>query len=98
MGILMLAYLGLLLEGDIHEQNALKAWLGVAINFCATAVFLSRGKVLLIPGLAMFVGSVVGGYAAARFSLRVDGDKLRWAIVAFGFLMSLIFGSRVLLA
>ncbi|MBS1706203.1 MAG: sulfite exporter TauE/SafE family protein [Armatimonadetes bacterium] len=96
MGILMLAYLGLLLDGDIHEQNALKAWLGVAINFVATAIFLWKGKVLLVPGAAMLVGSVMGGYGAARMSLRVDANKLRWGIVVFGMVMSVVFGSRVM--
>lgn len=87
MGILMLAAFGLFMEGNIHELNAVKTWLGLIINFAASAVFLARGLIWVAPALALMLGAIVGGYAAARISQKVESEKLRIAIVAYGFLM-----------
>lgn len=95
MGILMLASLGLLMEGDIHELNAIKAWLGLLINLVASAIFLWKGLVVLAPALALTVGSIVGGYAAAVCSQRVDSERLRRWIVALGFVMVAWFSYKV---
>jgi uncharacterized membrane protein YfcA len=94
MGIMMLAAFSLYVEGDIHEYNALKNWLGLLINFIATLVFLLPGKT--VGGLAqphidwsiaapMIVGSIIGGYAMARLSQRINSEKLRLIIAAYGF-------------
>lgn len=96
MGILMLAYLGLMLRGNLHEQNAVKAWLGVAINFFATAFFAWNGLILWPVAAAMAVGSVVGGYAAARISLKADPERLRRGIVVIGAVMVVWFTYRTL--
>src|SRR5579872_5280896 len=88
MGIMMLAAFSLYVEGDIHEYNAIKNWLGLLINFIATLVFVipsaARGKE--VPphidwniAFPMVIGSLIGGYAMARISQRVQADKLRIA-------------------
>ena len=94
MGILMLAYLGLMVEGDLHELNALKTWLGLVINLVASALFVGKGLVQLWPAVALTIGSILGGYGAAVFSQRANPDKLRKAIVVYGFLMSGWFAYR----
>lgn len=96
MGILMLALLGLYIEGDLHEHNALKAWLGVAVNLLASAIFFWQGLIDLPAGAAMALGAILGGYAAARLSLRVKADALRTVIVVIGALLSLWFTLRAL--
>jgi hypothetical protein len=96
MGILMLALLGLYIEGDLHEHNALKAWLGVAVNLLASVIFFWQGLIDLPAGAAMALGAVLGGYAAARLSLRVKADALRLVIVVIGALLSLWFTLRAL--
>lgn len=95
MGIMMLAAFSLYVVGDIHEYNAIKNWLGLLINLIATLVFLVAGRVsangsqpphidwrIAIP---MIVGSVIGGYAMARLSQRIDSEKLRIVIAIYGF-------------
>ena len=96
MGIMMLAAFSLYVVGDIHEYNAIKNWLGLLINLIATLVFLIPGRVgvggsqpphidwsIATP---MIVGSVIGGYAMARLSQRIDSEKLRILIAIYGFL------------
>ena len=96
MGILMLAILGVMTDGTLHELNAVKGWLGLLINLVASALFLVQGLVVLWPGLAMMVGAIAGGYYAARLSQRIDPEKLRRAIVALGFVMTGWFTYQVL--
>lgn len=91
MGIMMLAVFGLSMPGTVHELNAVKAVLAVAINVVATIVFVAKGMAIVayLPPLA--VGAIVGGYVGARLSLRVDGERLRVAIALYGFAMTGFF-------
>jgi uncharacterized protein len=91
MGIVMLAVFGLFVEGTLHELNALKAWLGVAINLVASMFFLREGLLWLVPGLFVMAGAIAGGYLSARLSLRLDPDKLRTAVVVLGAAMTIWF-------
>lgn len=91
MGIIMLAVLGLFVEGTLHELNGLKAWLGVAINLVASMFFLHEGLLWLVPGFALMAGAITGGYLSARLSQRVDPEKLRKGVVALGGAMTLWF-------
>jgi len=91
MGILMLAVLGLFVEGTIHELNAVKTWLGLLINLVASVFFLGKGLIVLRPGLALMAGAIAGGYFSARLSQRVDAEKLRKGIVGLGLAMAAWF-------
>lgn len=94
MGIMMLATFALFMEGNIHEINAVKTVLGVIINLVASIIFIVEGIVILEPAIALTIGSLIGGFAAARWSQRVDSEKLRIAIAIYGFAMALYFGLR----
>jgi len=104
MGIMMLAAFALFIDGNIHELNAVKAWLGLVINFVASIVLILQGifientsaKVLPLEGCALAAGAIIGGFAAARFSQKVDSEKLRKAIVALGLVMVVWFTYRIL--
>jgi uncharacterized membrane protein YfcA len=95
MGIMMLAAFSLYVVGDIHEYNAIKNWLGLLINLVATVVFVVSGRLAAHTGqspqidwsiaLPMIVGSIVGGYAMARLSQKIDSEKLRLMIAVYGF-------------
>jgi uncharacterized membrane protein YfcA len=91
MGIMMLAAYSLFMEGSLHEMNAVKTWLGFIINLVASLIFITQGLVLPVPGLVLAAGSVIGGFIAAKASLKADTDKLRVAIACYGFLMTAYF-------
>jgi uncharacterized protein len=91
MGIMMLATMALTIDATVHELNSLKNWLAVAINVAATVLFIARGLVLPLTALALIIGALIGGYAAARVSQKFNPDKLRWAIVAYGVIMTGVF-------
>ena len=91
MGIMMLATMSLTIDATVHELNSVKNWLAVVINLAATILFFMKGLVLPLPAMAIVVGALIGGYFSAKFSQRFNPDKLRWAIVAYGVIMTGVF-------
>ncbi len=96
MGIMMLACFSLYMDGNTHELNAVKNWLGLVINFTCSIVFFIKKLVLWQPALVLACGAMVGGYLAARFSQRFNPNKLRFAIAAYGYVMGSFFVWRAL--
>lgn len=84
IGILMLAVLGFMGFSDIHRMNGLKNWGGLCINFVAALLFAISGIVNWAVALAMAVGAIAGGYAAAHLAQRVSQAMVRRAIIAVG--------------
>jgi uncharacterized protein len=91
MGIMMLASFALYMEGDIHDINAVKTWLGVIINLVASIVFITQGMILFWPAVALTIGSLFGGFWAAKLSMKVDSEILRKIIAVYGLVASAYF-------
>lgn len=81
IGILMLASLGLMGIGDVNRVNALKTLLAFCINGISVAVFVLEGEVNWRYALLMVPAAILGGYAGARFALRLNPVLVR-AVVA----------------
>ena len=90
IGILLLTSLGLMGMHDLHEANAWKNLLAVAIKGVAVAWFVMAGVLVWPVVLVMTAGSAIGGYAMGRFIQRVDQAKLRWVVVAMGVGMGVV--------
>lgn len=91
MGIMMLAAFALYMEGTIHELNAVKTWLGLIINLAASVMFVMQRLVDPYVALALTAGSIVGGFYAAKFSQKVNPDKMRLVIAIYGVVAGLYF-------
>ncbi len=65
MGIMMLAAMAIAGMTDMHEMNALKIVLAIAINGVALAAFVISGSIAWAPGVVMVVGGIAGGYVGA---------------------------------
>lgn len=89
IGILMLAALGLLGLGDIHQMNGIKNLLALSINGIAAAYFIASGAVLWSDGLPMAAAAVIGGLTGAALARRVGRTVVRRFAVGVGFLMAL---------
>jgi uncharacterized membrane protein YfcA len=94
MGIMMLAAFALFMEGTIHELNAVKTWLGLVINFAASVMFLFQHIIDPSVAIVLTLGSIVGGFYAAKFSQKVNPDKMRLVIAAYGLIASAYFMYR----
>lgn len=94
MGIMMLAVFVLFMQGTLHEINAVKNWLGVFINIVASTIFIAKGLVQMDAALALVVGSLLGGFVAAKLAQKVDADRLRQAISVYGLATACYFAYK----
>jgi uncharacterized membrane protein YfcA len=94
MGIVMLAFLGLVGAGDFHQTNAVKNVMAVAINGVASADFLLHGLVDLRVAALMTAGSILGGLAGARLARRASARHVRRLVVIIGFGMAALLAYR----
>jgi uncharacterized protein len=84
-GILLLAILGLSLEGeDLQRINALKVVLAGLVNLVAGVVFVFSTHVVWLVALLLAVGSSIGGVLGARYGRRLPPAALRALIVVVG--------------
>lgn len=88
IGILMLASLGFLDLGDLHEVNALKNVLAAVINFTAAMWFIASGLIDWPRAAILTVGAVGGYFLGAHYSQRVPQKIVRHAITAVGLAIS----------
>lgn len=88
IGILMLASLGLIGLGNIHEMNALKTVLGSLINGVASALFIFAGLIEWKKAGVMTLGAVLGYYLGSLLSQRVSQKRVRQIITLIGFALS----------
>lgn len=96
IGILMLASLGMLGLGDIHEMNTVKTVLGGFINLVAAGYFVWRGLVDWPQAGSVAVGSLAGYYAGAAFAQTIPQASVRHIASGIGLLLSALFFWRQL--
>lgn len=94
LGILTLAAISILAADDLQHANAVKGMLAALINSVALVIFVASGLVEWQPALVMAVGAVGGGYAGVSLARRLDAQRLRNLIVAWGLVMSAALFAR----
>jgi uncharacterized membrane protein YfcA len=94
MGIMMLAAMAVAGMNDMHEMNALKVGLAIAINGVALAAFVVSGSITWGPGIVMALGGVAGGYAGAAVARRVAGSLVRAIVIVVAWGMTVYFFVR----
>lgn len=90
IGILMLATLGMLGVGNIHEMNTVKSVLGFLINVIAAIYFVMSGLVRWEAAGVMAVGAAIGGFSGAHFAQRIPQQAVRHLITAIGAILTLV--------
>jgi uncharacterized membrane protein YfcA len=88
IGIMMLAAMAIAGMTNIHEMNALKTVLAVAINGVAVAVFVALNTVAWAPGLIMLCGGVAGGYLGAGVARRTNPVYVRIFVTVVAWLLT----------
>jgi len=90
IGILMLASLGFIGFGDIHEMNALKTVLSSLINLVASVWFIFAGLIDWRKAAVMTAGALVGYFLGAHYSQRIPQKRVRQIITTIGLILSAI--------
>lgn len=88
MSILMLATLSFLGIKNIHEMNALKAFLGSCINGIAIVPFCLAGLIVWHQAILMAVGASLGSYFIARYARKLDPKLVRKFVIVIAFMMT----------
>lgn len=89
LGIMLLAVLGLLLDGELNRLNALKQVLALVINVMAAIFFVFSGKVEWAFVAVMAPMSLIGGHLGGTVANRMNAKRLRAVVIAFGVLVAL---------
>jgi uncharacterized protein len=90
IGILMLASLGMLGIGHIHEMNTVKSVLACLINGVAAIYFAWSGLVQWPVAGVISLGALAGGYGGAHFAQKIPQRTVRHLITGIGFALAVI--------
>lgn len=91
MGMMILALLSLMGLANIHEMNAFKGVLGIAINAIAVCMFIAADMVAWQQALVMMCGTIIGGYCGATYAQRLPSESVRQFVIASGLVMTFYF-------
>ena len=81
LGIIILSYLALAGYRDIHAMNGLKLLVSSAVSLIAIALFIADGVIAWYEGTLVLLGTLAGGYVAARLSRRLPQQYVRTVVI-----------------
>ena len=90
IGILMLASLGFIGLGNIHEMNTLKTILSSLINLVAAAWFICAGLIHWPKAGIMTIGATAGYFIGSHFAQRISPARVRQLITLIGLVLSAV--------
>ncbi|MBX3167020.1 MAG: sulfite exporter TauE/SafE family protein [Candidatus Eremiobacteraeota bacterium] len=88
LGVILLGTLALGLADSLRRLNALKAALSLVNGTVSLIVFALFGPVYWPAAWVAAPATLLGGYWGARLASRINDGALRWAIVAYGLVVS----------
>jgi uncharacterized membrane protein YfcA len=81
LGIIILSYLALAGYTDINAMNGIKLLVSSAVSLIAIALFVHGGAIAWREGSVVLLGTLVGGYLAARLSRRLPQRMVRGFVI-----------------
>lgn len=91
IGIMMLAVLCILVDGDIHEINSLKVLFAAMINGVAVIYFISTHSVRWLEAGLLAVGSIIGGYCGPVMAKKVSPALVKGFVSLVGFSIGIYY-------
>lgn len=90
-GIVMLSYLALAGYTNMSAMNGLKLLTSTCVSLSAIALFIYKGEIAWFAGCVVLVGTLLGGYIAARISRRLSQTYVRSFVIFTGVSITLYF-------
>jgi uncharacterized membrane protein YfcA len=84
LGIILLAFLSILMPDDLQHSNALKGILALIVNGVAVLYFIAFGPVRWGPAALMAVFAMAGGYLGVGLARKLGQTWLRRAVIVYG--------------
>ncbi|MFF5213239.1 sulfite exporter TauE/SafE family protein [Streptosporangium sp. NPDC000396] len=94
LGVMMLAILGAFMAEDLHRLNALKSALSLIVGSASALFFTMFGPVEWLPVAVMSLAGLAGGRSGVVLARRVPAQYLRWLVVGFGLVLSIVLFVR----
>lgn len=91
MGIMLLATLAIIEEGDFHKANSIKNIVATVSQAVAAVLFIWKGLVVWPQMLVTVTGCIAGGYLGVLAARRVPEKVVRGVVVAVGATLSIVF-------
>ena len=82
--VLFMAFLAILIPGDLQRLNALKNVLALLVNLVAAVIFIAVAHVAWEAAGLIALGSIVGAQIGAAIGRRLPAQVLRSAVVIIG--------------
>ncbi len=95
LGILLLAFFGLMGERNLHAMNGLKNLVSALLTAVAVSIYVWGGLVEWRPALLMMASATLGGFAGARLAQHLPVKLIRWLVVLMGLAMTAAFFNRL---
>lgn len=91
LGIVILGYLVLTGFSDVHQMNGLKLLISAIVSMTAIVIFIYDGLIDWSSGAAVMLGTLIGGFIAARISRRMDATYVRVGIIITSISLTVYF-------
>ncbi len=90
LGVILLAFLSIMLPDDLHQSNALKGVLAMVVNGIAASVFVFSGLVEWGPAALMAAFAVAGGYLGVGLARKLKPVWLRRVVIVYGTIAAIV--------
>lgn len=90
LGIMLLAFLIIMVPDDIQHSNALKGMLSLLINLVAVFYFAAFGPVEWGPAAVMAGGALSGGYLGVGVARKLGATWLRRVVIIYGLIAAAV--------
>ena len=91
LGVIVLSYLVLAGYQNINQMNGLKLLISSAVSLVAIVIFVAEGAIDWPRGIAVMMGTLSGGYLAARVSRRVAQQTVKRFVALASLVMTVYF-------
>lgn len=91
LSVIILAFLGLVLNDTLTRMNALKQVIAFATNLAAAFFFVFSEQVVWSVALVMAVGALIGGALGGKLAGRIKASTLRLLVVVIGFCIGIFY-------
>lgn len=81
LGIVILSYLALAGHTDINAMNGIKLLVSTVVSLIAIALFIFDGVIAWYEGILLLLGTLAGGYVAARAARRLPQQLVRQFVI-----------------
>ncbi|EOX4800523.1 sulfite exporter TauE/SafE family protein [Vibrio alginolyticus] len=91
LGVIVLSYLVVAGHQDINLMNGLKLLVSTCVSLIAIVIFVANGSIDWHTGSVVLVGTLVGGYLAARVSRQLNPNHVKGFVALSSILITIYF-------